>query len=562
MPTRPVILIVDDSLTSSTAMLNAVSRRFGADYRIASHRSARDALADLAMIRAEGEQVALLIADQWMPEMTGREFLQEAHAMHPRAQRALLVGWGDRRASTAILEGCAYGQLENYILKPWTPPEVHLYPVVSEFLADWTRENGPRMELVRVVGRNPSPRAHEICDLLQRNGVPHGFHVDDSDAGRQLLQQVGADGEEGPVVVVGDGRYLVNPSNLELADELGASDLEENTCDLAVVGAGPAGLAAAVYGASEGLRTLVVEREAIGGQAGMSSLIRNYLGFPRGISGAELARRAHQQAWLFGAKYVLAREVAGLRTEGDERILHLSDGRRVTARAVLIATGAAYRRLEDPALERYAGMGLYYSAGTESGMVLGGKDVVVAGGGNSAGQAVAHLARNARKVTLVVRGESMSKGMSDYLVQLIRRLPNVEILVNTDIVGGEGEHTLDRIVVQDRVHGRQRTIPTAATFVLIGARPHTGWLDGAVARDRSGFILTGDDVETATAPEWPWQARRPLRFETSMPGVFAAGDVRLGSVKRIAAAVGEGSAAVRLVHEYLALPREAAGAGT
>jgi thioredoxin reductase (NADPH) len=327
-----------------------------------------------------------------------------------------------------------------------------------------------------------------------------------------------------------------------------------------VVGAGPAGLAAAVYGASEGLRTLVVEREAIGGQAGMSSLIRNYLGFPRGISGAELARRAHQQAWLFGAKYMLAREVDRLVPDGDDRILHLSDGRRITARSVLIATGAAYRRLEDPALEQYVGRGLFYSAGTESGIVLGGKAVVVAGGGNSAGQAVTHLAKSAREVTLVIRGESLSTGMSDYLVQLIRRLPNVEVLVNTEIVGAEGEHTLERIVLRNRVSGEQRKIPTAATFVLIGASPHTGWLDGDVARDRNGFILTGNDL---LATEGPWRTRRPpLPYETSMPGVFAAGDVRLGSVKRIAAAVGEGSAAVRLIHEYLAMPVETTAACT
>ncbi|HSL17067.1 MAG TPA: FAD-dependent oxidoreductase [Methylomirabilota bacterium] len=558
--TRPIIVIVDDRLASLTAMMNAISRRFGADYGVISHVSPREALDDLVRIRDDGEAVALLIADQWMPEMTGRAFLEEAHVMHPRAQRALLVGWGDRRANTAILEGCAYGQIENYILKPWSPPEVHLYPVVSEFLADWTRQNGPRMELVRVVGGDPSPRSHEISDLLQRNGVPHGFYVDNSEEGQQLLRQVGADGHEGPVVVVGEGRYLVNPSNAELADELGASDLEESSCEVAVVGAGPAGLAAAVYGASEGLRTLVVEREAIGGQAGMSSLIRNYLGFPRGISGAELARRAHQQAWLFGAKYVLAREVDRLVPDGDDRILHLSDGRRITARSVLIATGAAYRRLEDPALEQYVGRGLFYSAGTESGIVLGGKAVVVAGGGNSAGQAVTHLAKSAREVTLVIRGESLSTGMSDYLVQLIRRLPNVEVLVNTEIVGAEGEHTLERIVLRNRVSGEQRKIPTAATFVLIGASPHTGWLDGAVARDRNGFILTGNDLlET----EGPRRSRRPpLPYETSMPGVFAAGDVRLGSVKRIAAAVGEGSAAVRLIHEYLAMPVETAAART
>ncbi|MFO7609664.1 MAG: FAD-dependent oxidoreductase [Candidatus Krumholzibacteriia bacterium] len=552
MHARPVILIVDDEPAALSAMLDAVGRRFGSDYRVVAHLAGREAVQDLARMREAGEPVALVIADQWMPHLTGVQVLQEAHALHPEAQRALLVAWGDRSANRIILEGCAFGQLENYLLKPWSPPEVHLYPAIGEFLTEWARGHGPRMELVRVVGEERSPRAHEICDFLQRNGVPHGFHAVDSEAGRQLLAQVGADGARLPVVVLREGRLLLEPTNLELADELGAGELDESECDLAIVGAGPAGLAAAVYGASEGLRTVVVEREAIGGQAGTSSLIRNYLGFPRGISGTELAQRAYQQAWLFGAKYVLARDVVGLEAAGDARVLTLSDGRRLTARAVLVATGAAYRRLEVPELERFAGAGVYYSAGSDSGFVLRGRDVAVAGGGNSAGQAVVHLARTARRVLHLVRAESLSAGMSDYLVREIERLPNVEVRLGTEVVGGEGEHQLERILLRDRRTGQVETRQLGWLFVLVGARPHTEWLEGVVERDRHGFIPTGDDL--AAGP-----GGRARRFETSLPGVFAAGDVRSGSVKRLASAVGEGSIAVRVIQEYLAAPRRATG---
>jgi len=321
MLTRPVIMVVDDDPRSLAALLDALARRYGGDYRVVSHLSPQAAIEECERIRADGEQLALIIADQWMPGLTGIQVLARAHEVHPAAQRALLVSWGDRTATPAILQGCAFGQLENYLQKPWSPPEVHLYPAVGEFLSDWTRTHGPRMELVRVVGDDPSPRAHELRDLLERNGIPHGFHLADSDEGSRLLERTGQDGSRLPLVILLDGLVLVDPSNAEVLDSLGVSNLEERTCDLAVVGAGPAGLATAVYGASEGLSTIVIEREAIGGQAGTSSLIRNYLGFPRGISGGELTQRAYQQAWLFGTKYVLAREVSRLRASGIDRIL-------------------------------------------------------------------------------------------------------------------------------------------------------------------------------------------------------------------------------------------------
>ncbi len=551
MLTRPVIMVVDDEPGPLASLLDALARRFGGDYRVASHLSPQAALEELSRIRTEGEQVALIIADQWMPGMNGIDLLGRAHEIHPAAQRALLVSWGDRTATPTILQGCAFGQLENYLQKPWSPPEVHLYPAVGEFLADWTRAHGPRMELVRVVGGDPSPRAHELRDLLERNGIPHGFYVAESDEGKRLLERTGLDGSRLPVVILLDGLVLVDPSNAEVLDSLGASTMEERNCDLAVVGAGPAGLATAVYGASEGLSTIVIEREAIGGQAGTSSLIRNYLGFPRGISGGELTQRAYQQAWLFGTKYVLARDVSRLRASGSDRILTLSDGTEITARAVVIASGAAYRRLEVPGLARFVGAGVFY---TTPGDARFAKDKVlfVAGGGNSAGQAVVHLSKIARHVTLLVRGPSLEEGMSDYLVQAIRRQPNVEVRLGTEVVDGGGDGALDRIVLEDQARKTRETAATDALFVLVGVQPLTEWLSGTLQRDPKGFVVTGRDLDRASSGGN--RGREPMPLETSLPGVFAVGDVRLGSTKRVASAVGEGAMAVQYVHEYLEAP--------
>jgi len=550
MPDRPAIVIVDDEPAALAAMLDALTRRFGADYRIVPHLSARQALEDLARMRKDGEEIALIVADQWMPEGNGNEFLGRAHAVAPGAKRALLVAWGDRSASRTILQACAFGELDNYLYKPWAPAEVHLYPLVSEFLAEWTRLHRPAMELVRVVGEELSPRSNEIRELLGRNGVPHGFYAAGTREAARLLEEHGIEAPVLPIVILLDGSALLDPTNANIADAIGGGP-RELSCDLAVVGAGPAGLAAAVYAGSEGLRTMVVERYVIGGQAGASSLIRNYLGFPRGIGGAELAQRAYQQAWLFGARYVFAREVVRLRADGRARILTLSDGREITARAVVIATGARYRRLEGPGVARFEGRSVFYTTFGET-RVVRDLDVAVVGGGNSAGQAVVHLSRFARSVTLVVRGRSLEAGMSDYLVQQIRHAPNVEVRLRSEVVDAEGGHRLERISVRDGVTGAVETVPARMLFVLIGALPHTDWLAGAVQRDPRGYVATGVDVDLGG---WPI-ARPPLRHETSMPGVFAAGDVRLGSLQRVAAAVGEGSIVVQHVHQYL--EREAA----
>lgn len=553
MAERPIIMVVDDEPDALVAMLDALTRRFGGDYRVVPHLSASAALNAVSKIREDGEEIALVIADQWMPEMTGNEFLGRVRSIEPMAKRALLVAWGDHAASPSILQGCAMGELDNYLYKPWTPAEVHLYPLVSEFLAEWTRIHRPGMELIHIVGEEFSARANEIRELLNRNGIPYGFHYAGSPTANRLSGERGVELTALPAVFLLDGSVLVDPTDAEIVDALGESP-RELVCDVAVVGGGPAGLTAAVYAGSEGLRTLVAERHVIGGQAGASSLIRNYLGFPRGISGAELTQRAYQQAWLFGAKFVFAREVTGLRSNGVEKILTLSDGREITAMSVIIATGAKYRRLEVPDIDRFVGRSVFYTTFGETQFVRD-LDVAVTGGGNSAGQAVIHLANYARRVTLVVRANSLESGMSDYLVQQIRRTPNIEVRLGAEVVGAEGDERMERLAIRDRASNAVETIPAKLLFVLIGAVPHTDWLAGAVQRDARGFIVTGHDVDLGA---WPMD-RKPMSFETSMPGVFAVGDVRLGSVKRVASAVGEGAVAVQHVHQYLEEVRSVAG---
>jgi thioredoxin reductase (NADPH) len=551
MPSLPVIMVVDDQPGSLAALRDALSSRYGQDYRVVCYDCAGAALLHLRAIAEAGEPVALVIADQWMPDMNGVELLAQVHGIHPSAQRALLVDWGDRAAAPAILHGCAFGKLENYLRRPWDPAEVHLYPAIGEFLAEWSRAVGARVELVRVVGEEPSLRAREIIELLRRNGIPAGFYTPGSPRGRELLRTIGIDEPRLPVVILLDGFALEDPTNIEIADALGATTVEERTCDLAIVGAGPAGLAAAVYAASEGLRTVVIEREAIGGQAGTSSLIRNYLGFPRGLTGNELGQRAYEQAWLFGTRFVFARGASRLRLEGEQRVLCLSDGMEISARAVLIATGASYRRFGIPRVERFLGMGLSYVAPAEVRPLVEGMSVVVAGGGNSAGQAALHLARHARRVVLVVRGARLEQGMSDYLVQDLLRQANVEVRLGTEIVDATGANTLEGVVVRDPATGRREELPASLLCALIGADPHTDWLEGVVQRDSHGFLITDRDLERSgcALPD-----REPVPSETSIPGVFAAGDVRAGSVKRVASAVGEGAIAVRYIHEYLAAP--------
>jgi thioredoxin reductase (NADPH) len=545
MAERPAIVIVDDEPDPLAKMLDALARRFGGDYRVIPYLSASAALDAIENIKDENEDIALVIADQRMPEMEGRDFLGRVRSIVPTAKRALLVGWGDHEASPTILQACALGELDNYLYKPWAPAEVHLYPLISEFLAEWTRDHRPGMELIRIVGDEQSPRSNEIRELLNRNGIPFGFHPVGSIAANRLVQERGAELTLLPVVFLHDGSVLLAPTDAQLMDAVGESP-SELSCEVAVVGTGPAGLTAAVYTGSEGLRTLVIERHVIGGQAGASSLIRNFPGFPRGISGAELTQRAYQQAWLFGAKFVFSREVTGLRQLGAKKVLVLSDGREIVTTAVVVATGAKYRRLDVPDLERFVGRSIFYTTFGESRLAQD-LDVVVAGGGNSAGQAVVHLAAFARRVTLVVRADSLAKGMSDYLVQQIRRTPNIDVRLQAEVVGGEGGERLERLAIRDKRSNVVENISAKLLFVLIGATPYTDWLANIVQRDAKGSIVTGHDVDLNF---WPLQ-RKPMNFETSVPGIFAVGDVRLGSAKRVASAVGDGAGAAQNVHQYL-----------
>jgi thioredoxin reductase (NADPH) len=550
---EPVLLVVDASPEAAGVVAGALRRRYGADYRVLTEGSAAAGLARLEALRRGGSAVALLLADQGLPGPGGAAFLARAHDLAADARRVLLVAVG---GAEALRRAAVLGQLDDYVVRPWASAEEGLYPATGALLGEWARDRGPRLEWVRVVGEPGAPRSHELRDLLDRNGLPHGFYDAASAAGRRLLAGAGPAGAGPlPVVLLGDGRALAAPSNAALAAALGASTGPEPddpaVYDLAVVGAGPAGLAAAVYGASEGLRTVVVEREALGGQAGASSRIRNYLGFPRGISGRELTARAYEQAWRFGATFVHTNGAAGLRAAGPDRVVALAGGGELRSRAVLVATGAAYRRLDAPGVEALTGRGVFYGAAVAEAPALRGQPVYVAGGGNSAGQAAVHLARYAARVTVLVRGESLAASMSAYLIAELERTPNLEVRLRTRVAAADGAGRLERLTLAHTGAGATETLPAAALFVLIGAAPHTAWAAPALARDAQGYLLTGRDLAGGGLPTgWPL-ARPPLPLETSLPGVFAAGDARARSVKRVASAVGEGAVAVSLVHEYL-----------
>ena len=553
-PCKPTIVAVDDDPSALERVEEELRRRYSCDYRVVCESSPLAALAALEQMRAAGEPVAVVLAAQWMDELKGPELLTRVRELHPHARRAVLIpwgGWGDRPTADAVLRAMALGQIDYYVLKPWHSPDEFFHRTLAEYLHEWSRAALARPQEIAVIAEPRSPRAHELRSLLARNGVPHALHAPGSEEGRRLLEGAGAEFTGAPLVITLDGAVLEDPSNAELAAAYGVStELEDaHEFDVVVVGAGPGGLAAAVYAQSEGLRTLVVEREAIGGQAGSSSLIRNYLGFSRGVSGAELAQRAYQQAWIFGTRFVLMRDAASLRSEGGEHVLTISDGSEVRARAVVLATGVSYRRLGAPGLEELAGSGVYYGASVAEASGLTGEDVFVVGGGNSAGQAAMHLARFARRVTMLVRGSSLAATMSRYLIDEIEAAANVEVLPGTEVVSAAGDGRLERLTVRSRTDGEEREMEAAALFVLIGARPHTDWLPAAIERDSRGYVETGPGVH----PYDRWSlARPPQPYETSVPGVFAVGDVRNGSVKRVASAVGEGSVVIQQVHQHLA----------
>ncbi|HEY7102785.1 MAG TPA: FAD-dependent oxidoreductase [Mycobacteriales bacterium] len=547
---RPVVLVVDDDAESLRALSLELEARYGAHYRIVACASAREAMAVLTELRAAAVDVPLVLADQWMPETTGTEMLARVRELHPTARRGLLISWGDRSSTAPILAATALGQIEFYLPKPAWSPDEEFHLALTASLGEWWRHRGGRFEAVTVVGGEHNARSHEIRDVLTRNSVPFGFHRADSAEGVAALDRLGLRPDQGPVVILYSGAVLVDPSNAEVGQALGVDVRpSERTYDLLIVGAGPAGLAAAVYGASEGLPTAVLEREAFGGQAGTSSLIRNYPGFPWGVSGVELAWRAYQQAWTFGTQFVYGNPAISMADDGGSYVLGLADGSEVRSRTVIIASGASYRRLGVPELEALVGAGVFYGAATVQAQAMAGRHAVVVGGGNSAGQAALHLSKYASQVSILVRSRSLAESMSDYLIREIDAASTVDVRYGVEVVGGGGDGRLEYVRLQDRFSGSVDSLPAGGLFVLIGAEPLTGWLPGRLGRDRWGYLLTGPDARGTWTLERP-----PLPLETTMPGVFAVGDVRHGSVKRVASAVGEGSMCIHQVHEYLALP--------
>jgi thioredoxin reductase (NADPH) len=550
---RPAIVVVDDEPAVLAAVSRDLRRAFGERYRILRAPSGAEALDVLRQLRTRGDQVALLIADQRMPGMSGTEYLVEARKLVPDAKRVLLTAYADTEAAIAAINEVA---LDYYLLKPWDPPEEQLFPVVEDLLTTW--QSGAALEAggVRVIGHRFSKDSHDLRDFLARNRVPaRWLDVERDGEARELLEVVGISAERLPVALLEDGAVLERPTVLELAERLGVTGTPaQEHYDLVIVGGGPAGLGAAVYGASEGLRTVLIEREAPGGQAGQSSRIENYLGFPMGLSGSDLARRATDQARRLGAELLTVQDAVGLRVEGAGRLVQLSGGGSLSANCVLIASGVAYRQYDAPGFAERTGSGIYYGAAMTEARSCAEQRVVIIGAANSAGQAAVHFAGYAAQVTMLVRGPSLRKSMSHYLVEQLAALANVEVRTSSSAVSADGEgDRLRTLRVRDTGSqgtggdGAESDLDCDACFVFIGASPRTDWLEGVVQRDARGFILAGPDVQ---GDDWPL-ARDPYLLETSVPGIFVAGDVRARSIKRVASAVGEGSMAVSLIHQYL-----------
>jgi thioredoxin reductase (NADPH) len=544
---RPAIIAVDDEPAVLAAVSRDLRRGFGERYRVMRAGSGAEGLELLRQVRARGDQIALLVADQRMPGLSGTDYLVKARELAPEAKRVLLTAYADTEAAIQAINEVS---LDYYLLKPWDPPEEQLFPVLEDLLTTW--EAGAALEAggVRVIGHRFSKDSHDVRDFLARNRVPaRWLDVERDGEARELLAVAGVDGDRLPVALLEDGAILERPTTLELAERLGISaEPVGEHYDLVIVGGGPAGLAAAVYGASEGLRTVMVEREAPGGQAGQSSRIENYLGFPHGLSGSDLARRATDQARRLGAELVTVQEAVELRVEGAGRFVRLTGGSVLSANTVLVASGVSYRQLKAPGFAELTGAGIYYGAALTEARSCADQHVVVIGGANSAGQAAVYFSNYASRVSMLVRADSLAKSMSHYLIEQIAELPNVEVRTRSEAVGAESADGHLRGLRIRGPGGTEAVEDVDACFVFIGAAPRTDWLDGVVARDERGFILAGPEVRDHG---WPL-TREPYVLETSVPGVFVAGDVRTRSIKRVASAVGEGSMAVSLIHEYLA----------
>ena len=551
---KPILLTVDDDAEVLRAVERDLRRRYGERYRVLRADSGAAALEALKGLKRRNDSVGLLLADQRMPQMTGVEFLGRAMEFFPNAKRVLLTAYADTEAAIQAINSA---KIQHYLLKPWDPPEEHLYPVLDDLLEDWMASFRPPFEGVRVLGTRWSPHSYAIRDFLTRNQSPYEWiDVETAEQNaevRRLMKAVGAEASSLPKVLFPDGSSLDDPSTAQLAEKLGLRVRPEMAFyDLVIVGGGPAGLAAAVYGASEGLRTVLVEMEAPGGQAGMSSRIENYLGFPSGLSGGDLARRGVAQARRFGVEILAPQQVAAVRVEDPSRTVKLAEGSEVGCKVLLIATGVFYRKLDVPGAERLQGSGLYYGSALTEAMACKDEDVYIIGGANSAGQAAMYFSKYSRRVVMLVRGESLSASMSQYLIDQIKITPNIQVEARARVLEVFGDQHLEALSLHCGGTGQTERVSANSLFVFIGAEPNTNWLAGVVERDERGFILTGTDLlRDGKRPQgWPL-ARDPYWTETSVPGIFAAGDVRHGSVKRVASGVGEGSIAVQFIHQYL-----------
>ena len=549
-PPRPAILTVDDDPDVSRAVARDLRRRYGEQHRIVRAESAAAALDALRQMKLRGDLVAVILADYRMPELNGIEFLERAMDIYPGARRALLTAYAD---TGAAIDAINVVDVDHYLLKPWDPPEEKLYPVVDAMLESWLSADHRPVPETKVIGHRWSARSSEVREFLARNMVPYRWYGSDEPEGRRLLEAAETDDLRLPVVITPDGSRLIEPSDSELAGKVGlATTPSAKFYDLIVIGGGPAGLGAALYGASEGLRTVLVERTATGGQAGQSSRIENYLGFPDGVSGTELTRRARQQAGKFGAEVLTTREVTGVELKGSARLVRFADGSAIAAHTVILASGVTYRQLTAPGCGDLTGRGVFYGSALTEATSCAGQEVYIVGGANSAGQAAVYMAKHGARVTLLVRAPSLTKSMSHYLIEQVESIPQITVRVCTEVVAAHGADHLEQLTLRDANTGATETVDAQYLFVFIGAAPLTDWLDGVLIRDDHGFVLAGPDLMTAgkMPASWPLD-RAPYHLESSVPGVFVAGDVRAESAKRVASAVGEGAMAVMLVHRYL-----------